>query len=358
VKIYDERGRRVKRRFATEREARATLDEARRRRDTGFSALPARHTMGDLFDAWLGQLHDQVNLGERSPTTWREYESYVREHMRPALGAIDCRKLTVKQVEDFLSSLPLSAKTRANQRAILRRALNVARRWHWVDQNVAAETDPIPVRPREISALSLADAERFLFSLRGDVLYSAFVVALYTGLRAGELAALRVEDVNLNESTVRIHQQIQPVKGHGLTIRPLKSHASAARLDLVPAAVLVLIEAIGERTEGYVWESKAGRPYYPTSITHAFTRALARAGLRHLRLHDLRHYFISFLPQLDVHPAVAQRLARHASISTTLDVYTSVEDAAKREAIGRLHEAISNPVGPSTGPRQRISRVL
>ncbi len=141
------------------------------------------------------------------------------------------------------------------------------------------------------------------------------------------------------------------MKGEGLVVKVLKTSASAARIDLIPAVVTVLAEQIGGRTEGFVWESTAGRPYWPTSFTQALTRALKRTGLPHVRLHDLRHYFINFLPQLDVHSSAAQRLARHATIGTTMNVYTSVEDSLKKQAMGRLHEALSYPAGTSTGPR-------
>jgi len=350
VQLTDENGKRAKRRFRSEREARAALDSARARRSGGLAVLPVHHTMGDLFTAWLDLFHQQVERGERSSGSLRQYEPAVA-HMRPVLGGIDCRKLSVKQIEDYLAALPLSAQTRSHHRAILRRVLNVGMKWGWVDQNVAVRTDPITVRQHELAALSLADAEALLDALKADRLYSAFVTALYTGLRAGELAGLRVEDIDLGAGVARVHQQVQPAaKGHGLADVPLKTHASASRLELIPAVVAVLTDAIGERSSGYVWESAPRRPYWPTSFTHAFTRALERAKLPHLRLHDLRHYFVSFLPQLDVHPAVAQKLARHASIGTTMNRYTSVEESLKKQAMGRLHEAIFNPVAPSVAP--------
>ena len=341
IQVHDENGKRVYRRYKTEREALAALKETQRNRDVGRAVMPERHTMADLFDAWLTDLGERVDRGERSLNTWREYESYVRQHIRPALGPIDCRRLTVKDVEAYLGDLRLAPKTRANHRIALRRALNVALKWGWVDQNVAGRTDPIPVQRREVTALSLTDAQRLLDALKSDSLYSAFVVALYTGLRAGELAGLRIEDIDLDNATARIHQQVQPVRGHGLAVKSLKTFASAGRQHLIVEAVAVLADTIGERTEGYVWESAPGRPYWPTSITHALDRALRRAGLPHLRLHDLRHYFVSFLPQLDVHPEVARKLARHASIVTTSAVYTSIEDGLKRQAMGRLHDAIN-----------------
>jgi integrase len=341
IELRDRDGKRICRRYKTEREAYAALKSAQLRKDVGRSALPVRHTMEQLLTAWLDYLRQQVDRGERSFSTWRGHETYVREHIRPALGKIECRNLTVEQVDDFLASLDLSPQTRANQRATLRRALNVAVKWGWVDQNVVSRSDAIPVPAREVEALSLADAQSLLSALKDSALYSAFVVALYTGLRAGELAGLRVEDIDIKAGTARIHQQVQATP-RGLIVKSLKTHASASRLDLIPDVVGVLDDVIGDRANGYVWESAPGYPYWPTSFAHSLAKALKRAGLPHIRLHDLRHYFISFLPQLDIHPAVAQRLARHASIGTTMNVYTSVEDGLKRQAMGRLHDALRN----------------
>jgi integrase len=351
VKFYDDGGKRVKRRFGTEREARSALDEARQRKQHGLDALPARHTMSDLFDGWLAQLRHRVERGECSPNTWSRREECTRNHLKPALGRIEVRRLTVQDIDHYLDSLDGAATTRASHRAFLRRCLNLAMKWGWVERNVAAHSQPVSTRPREVAALSLADARSLLAALEGSPLYSAFVTALFTGLRAGELAGLRIEDIDLDAGTARIHQQVRrnPIS-RGIELAPLKTYASAARIEIIPAVAAVLRDQIGHRTHGFVWESDMDRPYWPTSLTHGFTDALERAGLPHIRLHDLRRYFISFLPQLNVHPAVAQKLARHATIATTMNVYTSVEDSLKTQAMDKLHEALSNPVGPSTGP--------
>src|SRR5579883_1500004 len=111
--IYDRDGKRRFSYFKTEKEARAALKTAQKAKDAGQPVKPERHTMAELFDAWLASLKAQVDRGERAFNTWREYESYVRQHLRPALGAIDCRRLTVKDVEDFLATRKLARKTRA-----------------------------------------------------------------------------------------------------------------------------------------------------------------------------------------------------------------------------------------------------
>ncbi|HLZ72967.1 MAG TPA: tyrosine-type recombinase/integrase [Dehalococcoidia bacterium] len=338
--IYDGDGKRRYSYFKSEREARAALKTAQQAKDAGQPVKPERHTMAELFDAWLTSLWAQVDRGERSYGTWRQYDSHVRRHLKPAFGGIDCRRLTVQQVEDFLTGVPLSPKTRASLRIALRRALNVARRWGWVDRNIVSDTEPITVPQQHPPALSIAAAKRLADALRGDPLWSVYVTALFTGLRAGELAGLAIEHLNLDAGTARICQQVQRIPGSGLVITEPKSRASATTIELLPDVVAVLRGVIGERRSGLVWVTKSGKPYDPVYFTHRFQAALRAAGLPVIHLHHLRHYFVSFLPQLDVHPAVAQKLARHASVSTTMSIYTSVEDGLKRQAMSKLDAAL------------------
>ena len=69
---------------------------------------------------------------------------------------------------------------------------------------------------------------------------------------------------------MRVHQQVQSIKGQGLVVKPLKTYASADRVELIPEAAASLSDAIGGRASGYVWESSPGRPYHPSSLTRAF----------------------------------------------------------------------------------------
>jgi len=339
--IHDIDGKRRFSYFSTERDAKAALRAAQKGRDAGQSVKPERHTMAELFDAWLDNLKAQVDHGEKSLNTWRQYESVVRMHLKPDLGAVESRRLTVQQVEEYLAALSLSPKTRTAHRIALRRALNVARRWGWVDRNVVQDTEPIVLPKRDISALDHGAANKLLDTLRNDRLWTVYATALHTGLRAGELAGLTIEHVDLGVRTVRICQQVQRVPRLGLSIRGLKTSASNAVLPLSTEAATTLREAIGERTSGFVWQTKSGRPYDPVYFTHKFQAALQAAGLPIVPFHRLRHYFVSLLPTLDVPVSSAQKLARHASSKTTLDVYTSVSDVQLRQAVDKLGRVLS-----------------
>lgn len=356
--IYDADGERKFRYFKTEREAKAALRAAQKAKDAGRPVKPERHSMAELFNAWLASLKAQVDRGERAYNTWREYESYVRTHLQPALGNIDCRRLTVKDVEEFLAGLTLAPKTRANIRIALRRALNVALKWGWVDRNVVTLTDPIPVPHHDVPALSIMEAQRLLAALRGEPLWSVYMTALFTGLRAGELAGLAIEHLDLDAGTARICQQVQRVPREGLVLKGLKTQASNATIDLLPDVIAVLREVIGHRTSGLIWVTKSGRPYDPAYFTHRFQRSLGAARLPVIPLHFLRHYYVSFLPQLDVHVAVAQKLARHARASTTMGIYTSVEDGLKRQALGKLDAALRGVANTADVPADVLAAGL
>src|SRR5438874_5418823 len=78
--IFDTEGKRVYSYFKTEREARAALRTAQKAKDAGRPVKVERHTMGELFTAWLDGLKAQVDRGERSLNTWRQYDSLVRTH--------------------------------------------------------------------------------------------------------------------------------------------------------------------------------------------------------------------------------------------------------------------------------------
>ena len=92
---------------------------------------------------------------------------------------------------------------------------------------------------------------------------------------------------------------------------------------------------------------QSGRPYDPAYFTHHFQASLEKAGLRVIPLHHPCHYFVWFLPLLDVHPSVARKLARHVSMSTTMNIYTSVEDGLQRQAVSKFAAALKASAIPA-----------
>jgi len=349
-------GRRVYRTFAREADAKAALKLAQKAKDSGRPVAPKKHTMGELFDAWLAQLKEQTvprrdgEKPERSYGTWRSYHSHVTQHIKPALGSIDCAKLSVKDVEDYLAGLSLSARTRQYHRSIIRRALNVGIRWEWLDRNVVEATEPMKLAKRRKPTISIADAEALLAALYNDSLYPMYQLALWAGLRAGEVAGVSWENVDLERGRLYVGKQVQRVDGRLQLVAP-KTEASEDWVRLQSDVLEMLRErhAVARKPmAGLVFTTRSDQPYDPVYITHHFQAGLRKVGLPVIPFHYLRHYFVSFAPQLGTHVAVASKQARHASIKTTEDVYTGVLDEMTDEANTALERARENATAAFT----------
>src|SRR5439155_15744996 len=128
------------------------------------------------------------------PTTWERYEALLRCHALPAIGRIPISRLTAERLQHFFAELldsGLSPASVRQTRAILRKALNDAARWGSVGRNVAALTSAPRVPRRPVITLSPEQARAFLDAAAGDQLAALYCLAITTGIRQGELLALK-----------------------------------------------------------------------------------------------------------------------------------------------------------------------
>ena len=171
-------------------------------------ALPdERQTVAQFLDAWLE--HKRTRLRSRA---WLTYEQAVRLHLSPGIGKVPVARLTVGQLEAWFSrhqEAGTSARTIRYARAVLRIALNRARKAGLVVQNVAALAEPPKHRAREIQPLTPEQARTLLTAVKGHRLGALVSVATALGLRLGEALGLRWEDVNFDAGTLSVRQTIE-----------------------------------------------------------------------------------------------------------------------------------------------------
>jgi integrase len=171
---------------------------------------------------------------------------------------------------------------------------------------------------------------------------------LHVGLRRGELAGLRWRDVDLDAGTLTVAQQ-RTNANHDVVVSIPKAK-SQRQLVLAPATIAALRQhraiqlrerlAIGEAwtDSGYVFVDEAGQPYHPQRYLPMFHAACRRAGVSKIRLHDLRHTMATLALQAGVHPKVVQEQLGHSAIAVTLDVYSHVPQAVRRESASVIAE--------------------
>jgi integrase len=213
-----------------------------------------------------------------------------------------------------------------------------------VHRNAARLSEPEHVPHTEVRFLDPTQVATLLAALRGHPLEALVTVAVYTGLRQGELLGLRWADVDLAAGTLQVRRALQRVDGQWQFV-DTKTGRSRRTVDL-PALVVAALQAHRARQaaqafqprDGLVFSSRTGRPLSGTSVTHQFQALLAAAGLARLRFHDLRHTHAALLIHLGVQPRLIMERLGHASIVTTMNVYGHIMPAAGREAARALDQ--------------------
>jgi integrase len=173
-------------------------------------------------------------------------------------------------------------------------------------------------------------------------------MALLTGMREGELLALRWSDINFEQQYLQVRHTVRRIPGHGLTEGEPKSDSSRRKIVLSPLLVDVLRQHRLRQLEaklrvGPVWEehdlvfcNNRGKYMDNPDLLKRFGRLLKAAGLPHMHFHDLRHSTATFLLAMGVHAKIAQELLGHSNIAITLNIYSHVLPSLQKDAVDKL----------------------
>jgi len=337
----------------TRDEVRQKLIRAMADRDAGLVLDDRNLTLGEYLDRWLSDAH----RGEVRQSTFSRDSYLVARHIRPALGRVRLRNLSALHIQrlyrERLDS-GLSGSTVQKMHHVLHKALAQAVRWDLIPRNPADAVKPPAPAAREMHPLSADEARRLLEAARGDRLEALYVLAIYTGMRQGELLALKWEDVDLNGRSLRVRRTLTRKSGDGSydlgepktrksrrTIRlsgrvveALRSHRSRQAEERLRLGGLY-------RDQGLVFAGETGSIINPSNLrSRSFGPLLERAGVPRITFHDLRHTCASLLFQKNVHPKLVQELLGHASVAITLDTYSHMLPGMGEEAADAMSEAL------------------
>ncbi len=236
-------------------------------------------------------------------------------------------------------------------RQVLSAALTRATREELINRNVARLVELPTWEPGEVRPWSVDEALSFLKAARQDPLYPAFVLLLLYGMRRGEALGLRWRDVDLDIGNLCVRQQLQRIRG-SLRTGPVKTRAGNRELPIPSLARVALLtrqqqqardrEAFGEAWQdtGLVFTTRSGRPVEPRNLDRSFRRICDNSKIRVIKVHHLRHTTASLLKKLRVPPRDAQMILGHAHISTTMQIYTYVDEEARDDALTGLDKLL------------------
>jgi integrase len=315
----------------TRKEVQDKLNKALYEQNQGTLVTGLHQTLKTQLERWLEQM---CRLTMR-PNTYKSFRYVIHHHLIPALGHIKLQKLTIRDLQAFYAEKRehLKPGSLAIINAALGGALEDALKQGMIARNVAKLVDLPHAERYEGQILTVEQARQLLAAARGSRLDALLLVALTTGMRRGELAALRWNDVDLERGMVHVRHNLTWVRGMGYVEGEPKSKAGRRKIGLSHAVVEALKERrvkqeqdrmqMGDRWQehGLVFSNTYGGYLNPGRIWFLFKKLLKANGLPDVRFHDVRHGAATVLLAAKVDLKVVSELLGHSSVAITVDIY-------------------------------------
>jgi integrase len=317
ARYRDPAGREHARHFGRKVDAERWLDSVKVDLVQGVYVSPARGRV--TFGEWAAQwLAESVHL---KPKTVEGYESVLRVRVLPRWGLVPIGSIDRSAVKAWVAALSAEGVGAST----VKNAVNVTSAVF----RSALEAGAVKVNPVHGLRLGRAERHEMHFLSAGEVAdlsdaigdpYAVLVTfAAYTGLRAGELAALRWDRIDMLRGSVDVVESFAEVHG-ALVLGPTKTYA---RRSVALPRFLVDLLAPSASTSGLVFTSREGGPLRHSNFYRRdFKPAVIAAGLPEgVRFHDLRHTTVALLVAQGAHPLAIKERLGHSSITVTLDQY-------------------------------------
>jgi len=204
---------------------------------------------------------------------------------------------------------------------------------------------------KEVEVLDEQQLNTLLRSLKGTMLYMPSLLAASTGMRRGEVLALRWRDIDFGKQTLTVAQSIEETRA-GLRFKEPKTKSGRRQIALPESVVNALAEhkrdqaerrialGLGKDENELVFTTFDGRPRVPRNFTREFTKAVAATDLPQITFHGLRHTHITHLLKAGVPVKVVSERAGHANISITLQTYAHVMPGMQEDAAALIEQSL------------------
>ena len=340
----------------TRKEVQEKLKTALYEQQRGVLVTGPQQKVGQFLTHWLENVHKH-SIRAR---TYERYEEIIRLHLLPGIGHHQLQKLSPQHLQSFYTRKleeGLSPTTVLNLHNVLHRALKTAVRWNLLARNPCDLVSP-PRRKRfEIQPLNMQQIHQLLATARGHRLEVLFILALATGMRRGELLALKWGDLDLQQGTLQVKRILTRIPsklpGKGFEESEPKTDKGRRSIVLPSFAVEALQQHRLRQLEAklkagpawqdhdYVFCTSIGTHLNPTrDVLDVLKSFLKKAGLPNIRFHDLRHSSATMLLGMQVHPKIVQEILGHSQISMTMDIYSHVLPSMQEEVMQKINKAL------------------
>ena len=334
-----------------------------------------RVTFAEFAKKWLSEYAS----GSVKASTLESYKYIFRVHLVPFFGDYELGAITPEDVQAYVSRKRkegrLSPKTINNTLVPVKELFKHALRWGYLRENPAAYVEKPRVPYKEMDFLIPEEIGLFL-KHTPEKCYALFLTAIMTGMRRGELLAMRWVNLDWNRGQYFVKESLyrgcfvetkSPSSRRAINLTPtllevLREHKEKQEAKQIKQEINEMVLALqpkeNSKTKQEVDElalvfcTKEGKPLDPDNLVKRdFHRILDAAGIRHIRFHDLRHTYITLLIAQGENLKYVQNQAGHASIQTTMKYAHVIPDTHKKAA-KRLDRALSEFLVEKEAPKE------
>lgn len=340
---------------------------------------PSKDTFREWLKFWLEEsIKSLVETGEIEGNTYDDYECIIRLHILPELGNYQLRQITPELLESFFikkrkekrliktkgskgkyekSDLTISGRTLQKVHTVLNKSLDKAVKFKKIPENPNKQIERPKHKYKESTYMTAEEVLKFLETFRENKRYPLFVTALGTGLRLGELMALKWTSVDLEKMILKVEATRTTIntyaeEGNGpktVTVTKKPKTEKSTRIVPLPVDVVLALKEwkLLQREErkknlqnyheqGYVFTGKYGEPLRPDSMSNRFKVLISKYGRKDMTFHKLRHSYASMLLELGEDIKTIQENLGHANLNTTANIYTHILEKIKERAARKL----------------------
>lgn len=283
-----------------------------------------RLKFGEIIQMWLKSVKNTVK-----ESTYANYLVKTEKHILARLGGISYDKLTVETLNDFVAERiesGLSAKYVSDIAVLIKSATKFAhRRYGYADK---AELMSLPKKDKQVEKRLLNNNEQKILTLNLlnniDSSNAGILLSAATGMRIGELCALKWSDFNFEKSTVTVSRTMQRIKnrdgkGTKIIVTSPKSRTSLREIP-IPEFLKVTLEKMKTDSDCYMLTGN-GKFVEPRTMQYRFKSVLEQLNLPQVNFHSLRHMFATKCVSLGIDVKTLSEILGHSSVKITLDRY-------------------------------------
>lgn len=355
----DDRGRLIRKYFygKTRKETSEKLNRAiEELRDNRFINKSDNPTVEQWCHEWLWS-YKRNSVKQK---TFDQYETILRTHIIPDIGDIrlaDLKTMYIQRIINKMHDSGLSHRTIEVMKIVMHAALKQAQRNKLVGENVCENVVLPRKQPKRIRVLNEDEQTKLIAALKDNYIGRGLLFALYTGMRRGEVLALKWSDYDKNEKTISITKALSRVRTYNkdgnktmLTVTTPKTDTSIRTVPLIDKAVELLaehkrkqkryMELVGDyyTDNDLIFSSSRGDYLDPGNFNRKLNKTVKKIGIAQISPHALRHSFATRGLEAEVSLKAMQELLGHSSITVTGDIYTHILKEQKRKEISKLND--------------------